>query len=246
MQPVFLRGFTIIELIVVIAILAILVSIAAPAISSRLSAGDVAKCRENVGQLLKLGMKYSNDMAHSNLLPVSGMSDDEDTETVNEKVGWWVALAQEMDETVLPRKEGGKLKISTIFRCPGDIRGGKMEGNAFEATPETVSYVSWTDDSEDPETPHSCIRLTAKQRLDELPWISDGLPVKGKSVRNVDSFKKMVFRDSVIDRHANTLVVGYASGIVKSFEVQEDEKADALFRRIAPVLAEKKAKKGSK
>lgn len=229
------RGFTIIELIVVIAILAVLLSIAVPSMLGYLSAGDEAKCRENMEQMMRLGTAYSQDMMHTSLLPTSGMDDDEDT-AVKETDGWWLALAQQMDSFSEPKKAGGVPKISTIFHCPGDVRSNVSGENAMPGDAKHVSYVSWTDASEDPNNPHSCIRTNAKQRLDELPWLSDGIPVKGKSVVDEASFRKMVMNDSVLDRHGRTIVVGYAGGMVKAYKIEEGEKASAVFKRIAPAL----------
>lgn len=229
-----------IELIVVIAILATLVGIAAPAFYSHLKAGDVTKCRTQLEQISKLGMKYSQDMAHKALLPTSGMEDDEDTKTVNESDGWWLSVAPELDSTVYPRDAKGKMKISTIFHCPGDVRVNVGTDSLMKADLKSVSYVSWTDASEDRDNPHSCIRTTARQNLDTLPWLSDGNPVKGQSVTDLASFRKMVL--PALERHDNTIVVAYASGAVKAVKVEDDENlnAEVLFKRIAPSLAQKK------
>ncbi len=248
-----LVGFTLIELMVVVAILAALAAISAPMITSRMNAGDIAKCRSNVEQLSLMGIKYSQDMAHSHLLPVSGMADDEDTENINESDGWWLSLAQEMKEVVLPQSPKGLMKVSEIFHCPSDKRLPDSSTKSVEtslgmmvAHPSTISYVSWTDGSEDPENPSSCIRTTAKQRLDELPWISDGIPVAGESVTDPASFGKLV--RPAFERHNGSIVVAYAGGSVRTVEVDPDESNEKLFRLFAPELASKAAKttKGKK
>ncbi|MBQ1960989.1 MAG: type II secretion system protein [Akkermansia sp.] len=233
-------GFTLIELIVVIAILATLVSIAAPAFYNHLKAGDVTKCRTQLEQISKLGLKYSQDMAHKALLPTSGMDDDEDTKTVNESDGWWISVAPELDSTVYPRSEKAKMKVSTIFHCPSDLRVNVGSDSVMLADEKSVSYVSWTDASEDRDNPNSCIRTTARQNLDTLPWLSDGNPVKGQSVTDLATFRKMVM--PALERHDSTIVVVYASGAVKAVKVEDDENVDAeaLFKRIAPSLANKK------
>lgn len=235
MRPSFPRhgGFTLIELLVSIAIMATLIGIAAPAIYENLTAGDIVKCRSNLENLAKTGAKYGQDMAHAHLLPTSGMGDDSDT-AVNENEGWWVSLADADADAVVPTTKGAKVKLGTAYRCPGDKRA-TVTGERFKASPKTVSYVSWTDCSNDPSNPHAAIRTTAKQNLDALPWLSDGNPVKGKSVNSLASFKKMVM--PAVNRHRNTLLVLYASGIVKAFEVDsEQDTPDKLFKRIAPTL----------
>ncbi|MBP3498647.1 MAG: type II secretion system protein [Akkermansia sp.] len=237
-------GFTLIELMVVIAIMVTLASIAGTAIYSHLGAGDEAKCRAQLEQLHQLGIKYSQDIAHPALLPTSGMDDDEDTDTVNETDGWWISIAPELDAVVFPRQMGGKMKVSSIFHCPADHRADIGSDSTFAADEKSVSYVSWTDATEDPENPHSCIRTTAKQNLDKLPWLSDGNPVKGESVIDADSFKKMVM--PAAERHSGKVMVVYASGMVKAIEVEEDANAEKLFKKIAPDLAKKAEKEGKK
>lgn len=239
-------GFTLIELLVVIAIMVTLASIGGTAIYSHMGAGDEARCRAQLEQIAQLGMKYSQDISHAGLLPTSGMDDDEDTDTVDESEGWWLSVAPELDAVVYPRKMGGKMKISSIFHCPADKRADVGADSTFAADVKSVSYVSWTDATEDPENPNSCIRTTAKQRLDALPWLSDGNPVKGTSVTDVATFRKMVM--PAAERHGGKVMVAYASGVVKAMEVDEDATAEALFKKFAPELAAKaqKGKKGKK
>lgn len=228
-----LKGFTLIELIVVIAIIGVLAGISAPFLFSKMNAGDMVKCRANLEQLSKLGIKYGEDMAHQNLLPTSGMDDDEDTSDINESEGWWLSLAQELDSTVYPSRKNNKMKVSPIFHCPGDRRRQVQDADLMEADVNTVSYVSWTDGSEDKSNPNSQIRTLGKKHMDTLPWLSDGIPVKGQSVNDFNSFCKMVM--PAIDRHSNTLMVAYASGLVRAYEVDE-EKNDPkqLFLRVNP------------
>ena len=241
-------GFTLIELIVVVVILVAMGAIAVPVLFSARGTSDVTACKEQMGQLAVLAKSYSDELVHRSMLPTSGMADDEDTEEVNETDGWWVALAQEdTNNFVYPKEPGGNMKISSIFHCPADGRA-KVDGDRMEATCDSVSYVSWTDASQDPENPNSCIRTAGRRDLAKMPWLSDGFPESGKSVTDYDSFLKMVW--PAADRHANTIVVLYADMSVKGIEVDPDATDTAeVYRKIAPAMpdaadAGKKAKKG--
>lgn len=237
-------GFTLIEIMVVIAILAALMAIATPAIYNHMSAGTDAKCRANLEQLAQLGTKYAQDMANRGTLPTSGMDDDEDTETIDESEGWWLSLAQELDAVVLPKKAGDKMKVSTIFHCPADHRTEiAASASTFAADCKSVSYVSWTDGSEDRENPNSPIKTTAKQNLDMLPWLSDGNPVKGVSVTDAATFTKQVL--PAAERHNGKIFMVMASGVVKMAEIDEEADAKAVFKKLAPSIA-KKAEKAAK
>lgn len=229
----FRKGFTLIELIVVIAIIGVLVGISAPHFFSFLTAGDIVKCRSNMEELSKLGIKYSQDVAHPNLLPVSGMDDDEDTANIRESDGWWLTLAQELDSTVLPANRKSPMKVSPIFHCSGDRRKDVASTGQMDATVDTVSYVSWTDGSEEAGNPYSQIRTVGKKHLDALPWLSDGVPVKGRSVVDLASFTKMVM--PAVDRHNHTIMVVYASGAVQPVEAKDEgQDPKELFLKINP------------
>ncbi len=235
-------GFTLIEIIVVIAIMAILAGVSYPLLTSRINAAHLTGCQNNVKQIIQLGMKYSDDMMHRNILPTSGMDDDEDTREFNEKAAWWYSIAPQMDQVVYPKNRKDVMKVSTIFHCPGDGRA-KVDGDMMPGDVKHVSYVSWTDGSEDAENPNSCIVMN-KQRLDELPWISDGIPQLGKSVKNIRDFKSMVL--PALERHESTIIVGYASGLIKAHEL-DPESLDTVkaYKKVAPWLYEQQ-KNGSK
>ncbi len=236
-------GFTLIELIVVIAILGLLAGIGAPLIMAHLKSAQITKCTANMKQLAQLGNQYSQDMINSNTLPTSGMDDNEETEEMNESEAWWMSIAPQMDSVVLPGKQR-KMKISSIFHCPGDTRHDIGSDDLFTANEKSVSYVSWTDASSDPENPNSEIRIV-KQRLDELPWLSDGIPVNGQSVKNIEDFRRMVLPSA--ERHASSIVVAYASGRVAAIELDLDEPdIYSQYKKVAPWLAEKQGNETKK
>lgn len=231
----FKAGFTLIELMVTIGILALLAGVSIPIIMNQLSAANASVCKSNLTELYRLGHQYSQDRAHRNILPTSGMDDDEDTENIDESEGWWCSVAPLMDSFVFPEEGVRKMEISPIFHCSGDKRANIEGLTTIVADPKNISYVSWTDGSEDADNPNSAIRIT-KQRLDELPWLSDGTPVKGQSVRDLASFKKMVL--PALNRHGKTIVVAYASGRIEEHDIDEESSMGQQFAKVAPWIAE--------
>lgn len=241
-------GFTMIELLVVIAILVVLGTTAFVVVGRAMGSGDLAKCREHVEQLGRLGLVYKDERFNYGRLPTSGMDDKEKTELLDESEGWWVALAQKSDDYMLPAAEGEPMKVSVIFHCPADERS-KVTDAMFEATPESVSYVSWSDASryasdeasEDEEgeevNPNAPIRTARRSDLAGMPWLSDGEPVRGQSVKDFESFKRMVAPAAT--RHDNKIVVLYADLSVKAVDVSDiddPQGAAKIYREMAPSM----------
>lgn len=241
-------GFTMIELLVVIAILVVLGTTAFVVVGRAMGSGDLAKCREHMEQLGRLGLVYKDERFNYGRLPTSGMDDKEKTELLDESEGWWVALAQKSDDYMLPAAEGEPMKVSVIFHCPADERS-KVTDAMFEATPESVSYVSWSDASryasdeasEDEEgeevNPNAPIRTARRSDLAGMPWLSDGEPVRGQSVTDFESFKRMVAPAAT--RHDNKIVVLYADLSVKAVDVSDiddPQGAAKIYREMAPSM----------
>lgn len=229
-----LPGFTMIELLVVVAILITLAAAAYPLMISFADSGKLSKCEANVTQLLSLGQKYGTDFAHRDMRPVSGMADDTDT-YMDEGEGWWISIAPELVDTEMPTAAGERLILPGIFHCPSDLRAKVDDEKGFVASPKTVSYVSWTDNSENDEVKPSCIKLR-QQNYDTLPWLSDGIPQPHASVQDFGSFKKMVY--AARDRHKGKIVVGYVSGTVKVYDLTEYNTPQDAYKRIAPSFSD--------
>lgn len=225
------HGFTLIELLVVIAILASLASVAYTVFLGSQHKSARAQCTTNLNELKHLGTQYAED--HYGVLPCSGMDDDEATENFDESRGWWVALApyvltafeqQPKSSAILP-------SLPATFRCPADRAMAGYSRDAYiEATPETVSYTSWTDNSQDPSDTSSSIQISRGQLLSGIPWLSDGIAMEAKSVRTEADFNEVVL--PVAERHAGYTCVLYADGSIRQIE-------EPTFKKIAVGLQHK-------
>ncbi len=225
------RGFTLIELLVVIAILAALAGVAYTVFLRSQDKSDRAQCMTNFNELKHLGSQYAQD--HYGILPCSGMDDDETTENYDEAMGWWVAIAP----YVLTAYEQQPPSISVLpslpatFRCPADRNTKRYSRSDYvEATPETISYTSWTDNSQDPENPSSSIQTSRGQLLAGIPWLSDGIAMETKSIRNDADFQEYVLPSA--ERHSDYICVLYADGSIKQIE-------EPTFKKVAVSLQNK-------
>lgn len=222
------KGFTLVELMVVIAIIAALAGIAYPSYMAYLRKVDRTTCMSNLRELHKLGAYYAAD--HRGIFPCSGMQDDRSTPHLDESKGWWVALVPYAftSKDDQPEKRTDTVMLPKYFFCPSDSRNLAYHGQIeIPATTETISYASWTDNSANKRDPKSGIQTSLGQSVSGIPWLSDGIPSASKSVRNNDDFEEMVYGES--ERHGGYICVVYADGQVKEID-------EPTFQKVAPAM----------
>lgn len=226
------KGFTLIEILVVISILAAIAAVAYPSYLRYTQNSERTICTSHLNELKHLGTQYSAD--HYGILPSSGMEDDPSTEEYDESLGWWIALAPYVfkgQTEFAPASADEDPKLPGIFRCPSERKLAKYRPDEYvEAIPENISYASWTDNSADPDSKGSGIQTSRGQLLSTIPWLSDGVASRDKSVRTQADFDEYI--QPIIERHNGYICVLFADGSIRSIE-------DPTFETAAPALAEK-------
>jgi prepilin-type N-terminal cleavage/methylation domain-containing protein/prepilin-type processing-associated H-X9-DG protein len=118
------RGFTLVELLVVVAIIALLLAVLLPALSRARGLGQSAACMNNLKQLQTCWLMYAND--HDGTLPpnlsVYDLSSGEPIPGLDLRLTWCAGNAQKDVNTV--NIENGYLfsynRSTAIYHCPAD------------------------------------------------------------------------------------------------------------------------------
>ena len=115
------RGFTLVELLVVIGIIAILISLLMPALGKVRNQALAIACANNMRQLYQTALMFSTD--NKGNLPSPGVPTEAATDPAVQKYRWWASPdwgKADVTVGVLHNYVPGQQAAQDLIVCPGD------------------------------------------------------------------------------------------------------------------------------
>ena len=128
------QGFTLIEMLIVVAIVALLAAVLLPVFAKARARGQQAACLSNLRQLSLAVFQYAQDS--DDHYPYGGDPSDLNTDSWKNWEGgkyWPAVLQMQANHQSLPSVMSGYVKDRDLWRCPSD--NGFEVGGSFEDIP---------------------------------------------------------------------------------------------------------------
>jgi prepilin-type N-terminal cleavage/methylation domain-containing protein/prepilin-type processing-associated H-X9-DG protein len=194
------RAFTLLELLVVVAIIALLAAILFPAFSRARENARRSSCASNVKQLALGILQYTQD--YDETLPPVAYPDPTDTE---DQISWASMTAP-------------YLKSEQIFKCPSDSKSDKYSYGLNE-----LAFVDWVDDTPD-EAP--AFKLSQFQNTTQTVMLGD---IERAPDVDEDALKMVEPGDDLddeldglpLDRHMERVNLAFMDGHVKAMRLDQ-------------------------
>lgn len=168
------RAFTLLELLIVVALIALLSALLLPALATVRNGADSARCLSNLRQIVLAGNAYTQDW-HGHIVPVQG----------NGYVYWWQSLAPYVEEEATA---GNAFSKRVLRGCPAWRRSPFFQANPLLVNgsytlptgyAETVfttppsGPLPWNSGNLSMSYGSAEALLRGVTRVSERPWFSD-------------------------------------------------------------------------
>jgi len=218
------RGFTLVELLVVIGIIALLISILLPALSKARDQANRTKCMANERQLIMAVIQYSND--YKGYLPFCNWYEFERGGGAGgnqfvQKPGWLYSLrivTMKTDWNNPDYVETGLLwpylKTKEVYRCPTDAQGPYRKDTTHGLTNYLMNGATCSFGHTDPNGGgyQAYVHKITKFKPDViLFWEADELSTAGNAWNDGSDFP----REPLTKRHGNGAPVAVIDGHVE-------------------------------